>query len=46
LFYEPLVCPTINQGLARYLDAQHLRSIEQLVGTLATGVRAPAGAAC
>jgi dihydroorotate dehydrogenase (NAD+) catalytic subunit len=46
LFYEPLLCQTINAGLAQYLDTQRLGSIAQLVGTLATGARAAAGAAC
>jgi dihydroorotate dehydrogenase (NAD+) catalytic subunit len=36
LFYEPLVCRSINQGIADYLSAQRLQSVSQLVGTLAT----------
>jgi dihydroorotate dehydrogenase (NAD+) catalytic subunit len=46
LFYEPLLCQTINAGLAQYLTAQRLGSIAQLVGTLGSGARAAAGAAC
>ena len=34
LFYEPLACPQINQGIAGYLAAQQLGSVQQLVGTL------------
>ena len=34
LFYEPLACPQINQGIAEYLAAQQLGSVQQLVGTL------------
>ena len=34
LFYEPLACPQINQGIAGYLAAQQLGSVRQLVGTL------------
>ena len=34
LFYDPLVCPKINAGLLDYLAAQHLASVQQLVGTL------------
>ena len=34
LFYEPLACPRINQGIAEYLAAQQLGSVQQLVGTL------------
>lgn len=46
LFYEPLLCQTINAGLAHYLKSQHLDSIAQLVGTLESGARAAAGATC
>jgi dihydroorotate dehydrogenase (NAD+) catalytic subunit len=34
LFYEPLLCQRINQGIAQYLSAQGLQSVAQLVGTL------------
>jgi len=37
LFYEPLICRSINQGIADYLAAQRLSSVSQLVGTLETG---------
>ena len=37
LFYDPLVCRSINQGIAEYLAAQRLASVAQLVGTLDTG---------
>ena len=43
LFYDPLVCRQINQGLADYLAAHQLESIQQLVGTLQT---ARAAASC
>jgi dihydroorotate dehydrogenase (NAD+) catalytic subunit len=36
LFYEPLICRSINQGIAEYLDVQRLSSVAQLVGTLET----------
>jgi dihydroorotate dehydrogenase (NAD+) catalytic subunit len=39
LFYDPMVCRTINEGIAEYLRAQGLASVTELVGTL----RAPAG---
>ena len=45
LFYDPLLCKTINAGLAQYLGSQGLSAISELVGTLDMGVRA-AGAAC
>jgi dihydroorotate dehydrogenase (NAD+) catalytic subunit len=44
LFYDPLLCRTINAGLAQYLSAQSLNSISQLVGVLR--MSALAGAAC
>ncbi|HEV7985763.1 MAG TPA: dihydroorotate dehydrogenase [Steroidobacteraceae bacterium] len=34
LFYDPLVCRSVNQGIADYLSAQRLQSVAQLVGTL------------
>jgi dihydroorotate dehydrogenase (NAD+) catalytic subunit len=34
LFYDPLVCRSVNQGIADYLSAQGLQSVTQLVGTL------------
>jgi dihydroorotate dehydrogenase (NAD+) catalytic subunit len=37
LFYDPLVCRSINDGIAEYLRAQGLRNVTQLVGSLRTG---------
>jgi dihydroorotate dehydrogenase (NAD+) catalytic subunit len=34
LFYDPLICLSINQGIADYLEAAKLSSVQQLVGTL------------
>jgi dihydroorotate dehydrogenase (NAD+) catalytic subunit len=34
LFYDPLVCPQINQGIADYLAKHKLSNIDELVGTL------------
>ena len=34
LFYEPLVCAKLNMGITKYLDANNLDSISDLVGTL------------
>ena len=34
LFYDPLVCPKINAGIADYLRRHQLGSVSQLVGTL------------
>ena len=40
LFYDPLVCRAINQGMTEYLSAQRLSSITQLIGTLEMGALA------
>ncbi len=34
LFYDPLLCPKINQGIADYLIAHHIDNAADLVGTL------------
>jgi dihydroorotate dehydrogenase (NAD+) catalytic subunit len=34
LFYEPLICPRINQDIASFLADQGLEHVQQLVGTL------------
>ncbi len=34
LFYEPLICPRINDGIAAYLAEAGLVNVQQLVGTL------------
>ena len=34
LFYEPLVCPQINHGVASYLHGAQLAHVQQLVGTM------------
>ncbi|HEY0767535.1 MAG TPA: dihydroorotate dehydrogenase [Steroidobacteraceae bacterium] len=36
LFYDPMVCKIINEGIAEYLRAQGLTNVTQLVGTLRT----------
>jgi dihydroorotate dehydrogenase (NAD+) catalytic subunit len=35
LFYDPMVCRSVNQGIADHLSAHGLGSVSQLVGTLA-----------
>ncbi|HWW20633.1 MAG TPA: dihydroorotate dehydrogenase [Steroidobacteraceae bacterium] len=39
LFYDPLVCQSINAGIARYLAAHGLGGVAQLCGTLHGAVR-------
>jgi len=34
LFYDPLVCPKINQGIVDYLDEHNIENVSDLVGTL------------
>ena len=40
LFYDPLVCPRINAGIAAYLAANGMRSVSELVGSLDTSAPA------
>ncbi|MCP4285898.1 MAG: dihydroorotate dehydrogenase [Gammaproteobacteria bacterium] len=34
LFYDPLICNKINQGISAYLERHKLQSVKQLTGTL------------
>jgi len=34
LFYDPLVCPKINQGITDYLDRHQIANISELIGSL------------
>ncbi len=34
LFYDPLICPKINQGIVDYLDEHDIENVYDLVGTL------------
>jgi dihydroorotate dehydrogenase (NAD+) catalytic subunit len=36
LFYDPLICQSVNTGIATFLRAQGLNSVAELVGTLET----------
>ncbi|MGH8204057.1 MAG: dihydroorotate dehydrogenase, partial [Steroidobacteraceae bacterium] len=36
LFYDPLLCPKVNAGIAAYLAAAGMTSVGELTGTLAT----------
>jgi dihydroorotate dehydrogenase (NAD+) catalytic subunit len=40
LFYDPLICPKINAGIAAYLERHGLSHVGELVGTL-NGASAP-----
>jgi dihydroorotate dehydrogenase (NAD+) catalytic subunit len=37
LFYDPMVCKTINRGVAEYLRANGMANVTELIGTLRTG---------
>jgi len=37
LFYDPLVCRRINEGITGYLAAQGIKSVTELIGSLRTG---------
>jgi dihydroorotate dehydrogenase (NAD+) catalytic subunit len=37
LFYDPMVCKTVNRGIAEYLRANGLTNVTELVGTLRAG---------
>jgi len=34
LFYDPLVCQEINEGISKYLTAHNLKDVQSLVGSL------------
>jgi dihydroorotate dehydrogenase (NAD+) catalytic subunit len=36
LFYDPLLCPKVNAGIAKYLAAAGMTSVAELTGSLAT----------
>jgi dihydroorotate dehydrogenase (NAD+) catalytic subunit len=39
LFYDPLLCPKVNAGIANHLAATGLSSVAELTGTLVTAAR-------
>ncbi|MEN8174433.1 MAG: dihydroorotate dehydrogenase [Pseudomonadota bacterium] len=42
LFYDPLVCPQINQGILDYLDRHQIPGVAELTGSLVLNGGAPA----
>jgi dihydroorotate dehydrogenase (NAD+) catalytic subunit len=36
LFYDPMVCRKVNEGIVEYLRARGLRNVTELTGTLNT----------
>jgi dihydroorotate dehydrogenase (NAD+) catalytic subunit len=41
LFYDPLLCPKVNAGIAAYLERAGMASVAELTGALATPAREP-----
>jgi len=46
LFYDPLVCKKINQGIVDYLDRHDLSTVSQLTGALQLNQQKPGGCGC
>jgi dihydroorotate dehydrogenase (NAD+) catalytic subunit len=45
LFYDPLICKTINAGIAEYLENNNFKHISELVGSMHTSADEPDEAA-
>jgi dihydroorotate dehydrogenase (NAD+) catalytic subunit len=43
LFYDPLICPKLNAGIADYLQRHGMANVSELVGTLTLHGAAPRG---
>jgi dihydroorotate dehydrogenase (NAD+) catalytic subunit len=46
LFYDPLICKTINKGIMHYLERYKLPSVDHLVGTLQLNQQQTAKCGC
>jgi len=46
LFYDPLICTTINQGIRDYLEQHSFNSVTELTGTLELNAPPPVHNAC
>jgi len=46
LFYDPLVCPTINNGITDYLKKHKLSNIKELIGSLELNSPSPSQCLC
>jgi dihydroorotate dehydrogenase (NAD+) catalytic subunit len=46
LFYDPLICKTINAGIAAYLERHALSHVSQLTGSLRLHERPPVVSSC
>ena len=43
LFYDPLLCPKVNAGIAAYLERAGMSSVTELTGALASSAAADCG---
>ena len=46
LFYDPLICPKINRGIASYLQTSEIPTVAELTGTLRLNEPPPRGCGC
>jgi dihydroorotate dehydrogenase (NAD+) catalytic subunit len=46
LFYDPLICKSINEGILNYLERHRLTRIDQLTGTLELHQQRPSKCGC
>ena len=37
LFYDPLLCPRVNEGISKYLRGAGMSSVAELTGSLVSG---------
>ncbi|UCE89483.1 MAG: tRNA-dihydrouridine synthase, partial [Pseudomonadota bacterium] len=43
LFYDPLICPKLNAGIASYLERHDMSNVSELVGSLTLNSAKPRG---
>jgi len=43
LFYDPLLCPKVNAGIANYLESAGMSSVAELTGTLVSSAASDCG---
>ena len=46
LFFDPLICKKINNGILDYLDRHHLAEVSQITGSLQLNEHQPPGCMC
>jgi dihydroorotate dehydrogenase (NAD+) catalytic subunit len=43
LFYDPMLCPKINEGIAKYLRTAGMSSVAEFTGSLVAGAAEDCG---